>query len=96
MRISGLIYQAWHLGMLCLLFDWHFQSQDFANIEIYCLPLLFVMFIWGLIYYYFNHAKKNIIKHSRLYSIIFVEFIVFAIVEILIFILGWGVDSPPG
>ena len=97
MKVSGFVYQLWHFGMLYIIYNMHFQDADFVQSEIFGLLILFLMFIIGLFYYYKNRIiDKKKIESETLILIILIEFVLFIIIEILIFILGWTLDSPPG
>lgn len=83
--------------MLYLLYTLHFQNTDFTQSEIFGLPILFLMFIAGLFYYYKNRiVDKNVIKLETIFLILSIEIILFLIIEMLIFLIGWTLDSPPG
>jgi len=97
MKVSDFVYQLWHFAMLCIIYNMHFQDVDFVQSEIFGLPILFLMFIVGLFYYYKNRIiDKKKIASETLILIILIECVLFIIIEILIFILGWTLDSPPG
>jgi hypothetical protein len=97
MKVTDFLYQLWHYGMMCLLYNMHFQNIDFTQSEIFGLPILFLMFIAGLFYYYKNRIiDKKAITLEAVSLIVAIELILFIIIEMLIFLLGWRLDSPPG
>lgn len=97
MKISYIIYQAWHYGMLFLLYNWHFQDNDFATSEIIGLPFLFFVFFVGLFYFYLKVIFKNgKIDNGLIFLILFFELFIFVVDEIFMFYFGWTLDSAPG
>lgn len=97
MNIKNILYQVWHYGMILLLYNWHFQNLEFTRSELICLPILFLVFFAGLIFYYFKQfIRKSILSSKTIFTIISCEFFLFVVLEVLIFLFGWSLDSPPG
>lgn len=91
-----IIYQVWHLGLICLLIYGHFQNWEFTMEEMYCLPLLFIMLVSGLVFFYHQKINNRQLRGFRIFLIMLVELVVIFAIEVLILYHGWRVDSPPG
>lgn len=97
MKISHILYLTWHLGMLLLLCNWHFQDDDFTNNEKIFLPMLFTLIGIGLFLYYSKiYYQRKELSSKLLFSIIIIELIAFILCEVLIFLFGWTFTSAPG
>jgi hypothetical protein len=97
MKPAHLLYLAWHTGMLLLIGFMYLQDTHTTHSEKWCLSLLGIIFIGGLVDYYLECAKdKQAIRNYVLYTVILIEFWVFLLLVLYMFSADCTLDSPPG